>query len=53
MRGFAVPDKIHGKKLTEKEHRQWRYVYEATHSGAQATATVKRTMAKRAGGKKS
>ncbi len=43
----VMPKKIHGKKLTAKEHRQWKHVYERTHDGAQATAVVMRTMAKR------
>ena len=48
-----MPKSIHGKKLTAKEHRQWRSIYEKTHSGAQATGTVKKTMAKRARKKRS
>lgn len=42
-----MPEKIKGKKLTEKEHRQWKHVYDQTGSGAQATAAVKKSMAKR------
>ncbi len=42
-----MPKKLHGKKLTKKEHRQWKKVHEKTDSGAQATAAVKRTRASR------
>jgi hypothetical protein len=42
-----MPKSIHGKKLTAKEHRQWKAVYESSHSGAQATGVVKKAMAKR------
>lgn len=43
-----MPKSIHGKKLTAKDHRQWRHIYEKTHSGAQATGVVKKSMARRA-----
>jgi len=42
-----MPAKIGKHKLTAKEHRQWRHVYNRTGSGAQATAAVKRSIAKR------
>lgn len=44
-----MPRKLAGKKLTAKEHRQWKHVMESTGSGAQATAAVKKA---RKGGKK-
>lgn len=42
-----MPKKIHGKKLTPKQHRQWKHIYDATGSGAQATAAVKKSMRKK------
>jgi hypothetical protein len=42
-----MPEKIKGKKLTAKDHRQYRHVKESTGSYAAATAVVKKTMAKR------
>ena len=42
-----MPRKLAGKRLTAKEHRQWKHVYKATRSGAKATATVKRSRRKR------
>lgn len=44
-----MPRKLHGKKLTGKEHRQWKHVMRKTGSGAQATQAVKKS---RRGGKK-
>jgi len=44
-----MPKSIKGKKLTKKEHRQWKHVYESTGSGGAATAAVKRSMRKRRG----
>ena len=44
-----MPKKLHGKKLSKKEHRQWKHVMESTGSGGQATAAVKKS---RKGGKK-
>jgi len=35
-----MPRKLHGKRLSEKEHRQWKHVYDDTGSGAQATGAV-------------
>ncbi len=42
-----MPEKIHGKKLTAKEHRAWKHIYGSTHSGAQATGAVKKMMQRR------
>jgi hypothetical protein len=42
-----MPRSIKGHKLTAKEHRQWKHVYQNTGSGAQATGVVKKTMRKR------
>jgi len=42
-----MPKSINGKKLTPKQHRQWKKVYKKTGSGAAATAAVKRSMGKR------
>lgn len=39
-----MPDKIKGKKLTRKQHRQWKKVFAKTGSGARATAAVKKGM---------
>jgi len=38
-----MPQKLHGKTLTEKEHRQWKHVFDATHDGAQVTAAVQKS----------
>jgi len=47
----VTPQSIHGKKLTATEERMWRHVYASTHSGAQATGTVKKHMVKKVKGK--
>lgn len=44
-----MPHKLHGKKLTPKEHRQWKKAHEKTGSGAIATAAVKKSRAKKKG----
>ncbi len=46
-----MPKKLAGKKLSKREHRQWRHVHESTGSGAQATAVVKKSRAKKRGKK--
>lgn len=38
-----MPKKLHGKKLSAKEHRQWKHVHESTGSGGAATAAVKKS----------
>ena len=38
-----MPKKLHGKKLTAAEHRQWKHVHRKTGSGAQATAALKKS----------
>lgn len=43
-----MPRKIDGKRLTAREDRMWKHVFEATGSGAQATAAVKRDRTRRA-----
>lgn len=42
-----MPASIKGKKLTAKQHEQWKKTFEATGSGAIATAAVKKSMAKK------
>jgi hypothetical protein len=42
-----MPKKLHGKRLSAKEHRQWKHVHEKTGSGAQATGAVKKSRRKR------
>ncbi|MFA4972307.1 MAG: hypothetical protein WC683_06815 [bacterium] len=42
-----MPRKMNGKTLTEHEHEIWRAVFSNTHSGAIATAAVKKRRAKR------
>jgi len=42
-----MPKKINGKKLSAKQHRQWRHVFESTGSGAAATSAVKKSIRKR------
>lgn len=42
-----MPKKIGGKRLTAKQHRQWKKVYNKTGSGAAATAAVKRSIRKK------
>jgi len=42
-----MPKKIGNKKLTPKQHRQWKHVFESTGSAAKATAAVKRSIKKR------
>ena len=44
-----MPAKLDGHRLTAKEHRQWKHVHDRTGSGAQATAAVKKSRAKRRG----
>ena len=39
-----MPKKLGGKRLTPKQHRQWKKVFEKTKSGAKATAAVKKGM---------
>lgn len=39
-----MPKSIGAKKLTAKQHRQWKHVFEKTGSAAQATAAVKKSM---------
>ena len=41
-----MPTILHGKKLTPKEHRQWRHVNRTAGPRA-ATAAVKKSRAKR------
>lgn len=38
-----MPKTIDGRKLTAKEHRQWKHVYQRTGSAAKATSTVQRS----------
>ncbi len=38
-----MPKVIDGKKLSAREHDQWRVVHQQTGSGAKATAAVKRS----------
>jgi hypothetical protein len=42
-----MPNKLGGKKLTAKEHRQWQHVKRSTGSGAAATAAVKKSRARK------
>lgn len=42
-----MPKKIDGKLLTEKEHRQWKKVFNATDGGGQATEAVRKSRRKR------
>lgn len=37
-----MPQVINGKRLTDKEHRIWKHVFDSTHDGAQATAAVQK-----------
>lgn len=37
-----MPKKIDGRRLTAKEHRQWKHVRQRTGSAAAATAAVKK-----------
>jgi hypothetical protein len=45
---IVMPKSINGKKLTPKQHRQWKHVFDSTGSGAAATAVVKKSMRKSA-----
>lgn len=47
-----MPRKLGGKRLTAKEHKQWKHVHRKTGSGAQATAAVNKSRAKKRKGKK-
>ena len=42
-----MPKQIGGKKLTAKQHRQWKKVHRKTGSGAAATAAVKKSRKKK------
>ncbi len=42
-----MPRKLDGKRLTAKEHRQWKHVMKKTGSAAAATAAVKKSRRKR------
>lgn len=42
-----MPKSIGGKKLTPKQHRQWKHVFDKTGSGAAATSAVKKSMRKK------
>lgn len=46
----SMPEKINGKKLTKKEHRQWKKVKEKS-GPASATAAVKKGRSKGKGAK--
>jgi hypothetical protein len=47
-----MPKSINGKKLTAKQHRQWKHVFDSTGSGAAATSAVKKSMSKKSSSKK-
>ena len=47
-RSESMPKKLAGKKLTAREHRQWKHVHDSTGSGAAATAAVKKSRRKKA-----
>ncbi len=47
-----MPDKIDGKKLTARQHRQWRKVKARSGSAAVATAAVKKTIKARKEGRR-
>jgi len=38
-----MPKALDGKRLTRKEHKRWKHVYQRTGSAAKATAAVKRS----------
>ena len=42
-----MPKKLNGKPLSDKEHRQWKHVFEQTGSGGKATAAVKKSRRKK------
>lgn len=42
-----MPRKLKGKKLTKKEHKQWKAAHAESGSGAIATAAVKKSRAKK------
>ena len=42
-----MPKTLNGKKLSAKEHRQWKKVKHRTGSGAAATAAVKKSRRKK------
>lgn len=46
-----MPKRLGGKRLSEKEHRQWKEVHKSTGSGGAATAAVKKSRRKRKGKK--
>ena len=42
-----MPKKLHGKRLTAKEHRQWKKVFKKTGKGGIATSAVKKSRARK------
>jgi hypothetical protein len=47
-----MPMRLDGRKLSAKEHRLWKHVFEKTGSGAQATGAVQNAWQRRKGKKR-